>query len=122
MFVATWLIMWWVAPMWRDSPPEQFEGTLWAFGGPVFVFISLAGPVGTLLVAIGMLLSGGARGFGLAALVVGGVLVGASMMFPATMGYYPAVFGVAGGLILVLFLAAVWFCAKESVPIAVEGW
>ncbi len=35
------------------------------------------------------------------------------MLYPATLGYYPALFGIAGGLILVLFFAAVWFWARK---------
>jgi len=58
MFVASWLIMWWVTPIWRNSPAEQFNGTIWAFGGPVFMFISFSTPLGIVLTAIGMLLYG----------------------------------------------------------------
>jgi len=46
MFGAGWLAMWWVAPIWRNTPPEQFEGTIWAFAGPVFTIIALSVPAG----------------------------------------------------------------------------
>ena len=58
IFVASWLVMWWVAPIFRDTPVVEAEGTIWAFGGPVFVAISLAGPVGIVLLTIGTLLQG----------------------------------------------------------------
>ena len=116
MFVATWLIMWWVAPTWASAPPEQFDGTAMKFAGPVFMFISLGTPVGILLAAIGMLVHSetgklGTKSFAL--IVMGMVVVALSMLFPGTLGYYPFVFGFSGGIILVMFFAAVWFWAKR---------
>jgi len=116
MFVASWLIMWWVAPMWRNSPPEQFNGTIWAFGGPVFMFISFSVPLGIVLTAIGMLLyaeSKKPRMWPFVIFVIGGVLVALSMLFPPTLGYYPVVFGISGGLILVFFFTALWYWARN---------
>jgi len=116
MIIAGWLIMWWVAPTWARTPPEQFEGTAMAFAGPVFNFIALSTPVVLLLVVIGMLLYAGprrllSRPFVLPALGI--ILVALTVMFPTTMGYYPAVFGILGGLIMALFLGAVWVWARR---------
>jgi len=121
MFVASWLIMWWVAPMWSRSPAEQFNGTIWAFGGPVFIFISLSVPVGVVLTAIGMLLyseSDKPRRWPFAAFVIGGFLAAISVLYPATLASSPPFFGVSGGLIFVFFFAALWYWAKNRGTLA----
>jgi hypothetical protein len=41
VFVTGWLVMWWVFPIWKNSPVEQFEGTIFAFLGPVYMTIAL---------------------------------------------------------------------------------
>ena len=28
VFVGGWLVMWWVFPIWKDSPLEKFDGTM----------------------------------------------------------------------------------------------
>lgn len=116
MFVASWLAMWWIAPIWRNTPSEQFAGTIWAFGGPVFMTIALSVPVGILLAAFGILLysrSAEASAWLLLVFVIGGVLVSFSMLFPATLSYHPVLFGVAGGLIYVFFFAALWYWGRN---------
>ena len=109
MSAASWLAMWWVAAIWRDTPPEQFEGTIWAFGGPVFMTISLSVPVGILLYSRSV--KDGVWHFIVFAMA--GVLVSLSMLFPAILGYYPVLFGIAGGLIYVFFFATLWYWAKK---------
>ena len=37
VFVTGWLVMWWVFPIWKNSPVEQFEGTVFAFEGPLYM-------------------------------------------------------------------------------------
>ena len=41
------------------------------------------------------------------------LILALSLLFPATLGYFPAVFGIAGGFILMLFLWAAWLWAKN---------
>ena len=41
------------------------------------------------------------------------ILIALSVILPTTLGYFPAVFGMLGGLIMLLFLAAVWVCARR---------
>lgn len=116
MFGASWLAMWWVAPIWRNTPPEQFAGTIWAFAGPVFTIIAFSVPVGIVMTTIGMLLyseSDRIRAWPFSAFVAGAILVGLSMLFPATLGYYPTMFGIGGGLIYVFFFVALWYWAKN---------
>ncbi|MGD2216525.1 MAG: hypothetical protein PVJ64_07200 [Gemmatimonadales bacterium] len=116
LFTGSWLIMWWIAPIWSGSPPEQFEGTAMAAFGALFMAIAISAPLGILLAALGMLLYAEGekpRTWQFSVLVAGLVLVAASMMFPATLGYYPVLFGISGGMILVLFFAAVWYWARR---------
>ncbi|KPK17244.1 MAG: hypothetical protein AMJ62_01950 [Myxococcales bacterium SG8_38] len=113
IFGASWLAMWWIAPVWRNTPPEQFEGTVWAFGGPIFMSIALSVPVGTLLIVIGAMLYGRAEHLRVAVFAVGAVVLGLSMLLVPTLDYYPAGFGILGGLITVLFLAALWIRARN---------
>ncbi|UCG59944.1 MAG: hypothetical protein JSU70_10560 [Phycisphaerales bacterium] len=118
MFVASWLIMWWVTPIWRNSPDpvKEFEGTIWAYQGLAFTFIGLSMPVGIVLTAVGILLyadSDRRRKWPFVVFVGGIVAIALSCMFPQTLGYYPTVFGISGGLIFVFFFAALWFWAKN---------
>jgi len=116
LFSGSWLIMWWIAPIWSGAPPEQFEGTAMAVFGPVFMAIGISAPLGTLLSAIGILLYAEGerpRTWQFTIFVAGLVLVAMSMLFPATLRYYPVLFGISGGLILVLFFAAAWYWANR---------
>ena len=113
IFGASWLAMWWIAPVWRNTPAEQFDGTVWAFGGPIFMAIALSVPVGILLIVIGILLSAGAKSSRVAVFAIGATLVALSMLFVPTLGYYPVLFGISGGLILLLFLAVLWYWARN---------
>lgn len=54
--LANWLAMWWIAPIWRNTPPPEFEGTIWFFGGPIFMIIALSVAVGIALAAVEMAL------------------------------------------------------------------
>lgn len=113
VFGASWLAMWWIAPIWRDALAEQFDGTIWAFGGPVFMAIALSMPVGIFLIVTGISLYAGAQRSRVALFAMGAALIASSMLLVPTLGYYPAFFGVSGGLILFLFLAALWYWARN---------
>jgi hypothetical protein len=116
LFIGSWLVMWWIAPIWSGAPPEQFEGTAMAVFGPVFTAIAISAPLGILLTAIGMLLYAEGekpRTWQFSVLVAGLVVVALSMLYPATLGYHPVLFGIAGGLTLVLFFAALWHWARR---------
>ena len=114
VFTRSWLVQWWVFPIWKNSPLEQFNGTILAFGGLVFMLISLSVPLGIVLAAIGILRYAESKQTSLWPFVAGIVLIILSMvLFPSTLGYYPLVFGISGGLILVFFFAALWYRAKQ---------
>ena len=42
VFTGSWLVQWWVFPIWKNSPPEQFAGTMLAVEGPVYMLIALS--------------------------------------------------------------------------------
>ena len=114
VFVTGWLVMWWVFPIWKNSPVEQFEGTIFAFLGPVYMTIALSVPLGVALAAIGTLLYAKSRKLRRWPFVLGVVLVVLGLaLFPPTLGYYPVLFGMSGGLILAFFFAALWYWAKK---------
>lgn len=114
VFVGSWLVQWWVFPIWKNSPPEQFDGTIMAFEGPVYMFIGLSVPLGIILAAVGILLHAESEKSHLWPFAIGVVVVVLSMvLFPPTLGYYPVLFGISGGLILVFFFAALWYWAKR---------
>jgi len=62
---------------------------------------------------IGILLSAGAESSRVAVFAIGATLVALSMLFVPTLGYYPVFFGISGGLILLLFLAVLWYWARN---------
>lgn len=99
--------------MWRNAPAEHFDGTAWAFGGPIFTTIALSVPVGILLIVIGILLYAGAKRSRVAVFATGATFVALSMLFVPTLGYYPVLFGISGGLILLLFVAVLWYWARN---------
>jgi hypothetical protein len=110
IFAASWLVMWWLTPFWRATPPETLEGTAFVFAGPVFMAIALSVPVGIVLISLGMALHSGFFGAGRAAsalLVAGLLAIAASVLVASTMPYFPNVLGILGGAIMVLFLASV---------------
>ncbi|MCP4261380.1 MAG: hypothetical protein GY774_28345 [Planctomycetes bacterium] len=118
MFVGSWLVMWWVAPIWRNSPDpvEESKGTIWAYQGLAYSLIGLSVPIGVVLAAVGILLCSGSDkrcNWRFAVFVAGVVFVALSMMFPQTLGYYPVVFGISGGLILIFFFATLLFWARN---------
>jgi len=57
IFGASWLAMWWIAPVWKKTPIEEFEGSAWAFEGPIYSLIGLSLPIGIILAAIGLMIS-----------------------------------------------------------------
>ena len=118
IFCASGLAMWWIAPIWRNTPAIEFENTIWAFGGPVFMAIALSVPVGVALCSIGMVLysSLGGAGWGAIGLLLSGLTVlGASVMTAPTLAYFPNLFGMIGGGIVLLFLATLWYWARVRV-------
>lgn len=121
IFGASWLAMWWIAPVWRGTPAEEFEGTAWAFGGPIFTTIALSVPVGVVLIVTGITLYSGANRLRVTVLASVAGAIALSMLVAPTLGYYPVFFGASGGLILLFFLAALLYWGRNRRGLAVEG-
>ncbi|KAF5419230.1 MAG: hypothetical protein C5S45_06955 [Candidatus Methanocomedens sp.] len=113
MFVMGWLVMWWVLPMWRSAPPEEFNRTILEVGGPMFMAMAFSVPVGILFGVLGMLLYAEAKKSRIFHFAIVAVFIIVTMMFPSTLGYYPIMFGILGGLIVVLFFGILWIWAKR---------
>ena len=113
VFTGGWLAMWWIFPIWKNSPVEQFEGTIMAVEGPVYMLIALSTPLGVVLAAIGILLCAESKKARLWPFAIGIVLIALGMLTLPTLGYYPVLFGISGGLILLFFFSALWYWAKK---------
>ena len=113
VFTGGWLAMWWLFPIWANSPPEQFDGTIMAVEGPVYMLIGLSSPLGIVLAAIGILLCAESEKSRMWPFAVGVMLIALGMLVLPTLGYYPVLFGISGGLILLSFFAALWYWAKK---------
>ncbi len=108
VFGISWVAPWWTSPVWSSAPPESFEGTPWAAFGPVFMGMSAGVPIGIILLTIGILIISAARKKRVWLFMIIVLFATLSMLYPSTTGYYPVVFGVGGGLILLLFFLTVW--------------
>ena len=104
---------WWMVPTYRILPPEQIRETIWTADGALFLFWSLAIPVGAVIASIGLLLYARARGSRIWLFGVGVVLLFLLVALLPMPGYYPPFFGISGGLILAFFLLTLWFWAKR---------
>ena len=113
IFGTSWVAPWWTSPVWSSAPPESFEGTAWAAFGPIFMLMSVGVPIGIILFTVGILIISGVRKTSPWLILTVVVLAVLSMLYPPTTGYYPVVFGIAGGLILIFFYLTVWFWIKN---------
>ena len=113
VFAVGWVAPWFTSPVWSSAPPEAFEGTAWEAFGPIFMAMSLVTPAGILMIALGALLLGDSAKTHFWPYAVGMVLVVLSFLFPATLGYYPVLFGIAGLFVVTLFFAVLWYWAQN---------
>ena len=101
--------------MYKYTPPAQVSETVWAVGSPLFFVWVFTIPIGLTLAAVGMSLRAEPRKAWL--FVIVGVFIILSVIFPQTLGYHIVVFGVLGGLILVLFLVMLWYWGKRRITL-----
>ena len=105
--VATW----WVHTAYSNLSPAQISETIWTSGSTLFILWSLSIPVGSILVAIGMVLNAGTKGSRMWTFIIGAILVSLWLYFwkMFNVQLYPPMFGLLGGLIIVFFLAILWY-------------
>jgi hypothetical protein len=116
IFGASWLAMWWIAPVWRKTPIAEFEGTAWAFKGPIYMTIGLSLPLGIISAGIGLMLFAREKkplGWEFYAFVAVILLASFSIISVPSLNYYPAAYGIMGFFIVVFFVASLWFWAKK---------
>jgi len=113
LFVMSWAIMWWMIPKYRFFPLEQTEGTIWAMGGTVFNLAFLSIPLGAPLMAIGLILYAEQKKSRIWPMIAVCALLILTSILPTKLGYYPVVFGIFGGLQIVLFIAIFWYWGKK---------
>ena len=77
------------------------------------MLIGLSTPLGVALAAIGILLCAESEKFRLWPFAVGVVFIALGMLLFPLLGYYPLLFGISGGLILLFFFATLWYWAKK---------
>jgi len=114
LFIASWLVSWWTSPVWSSAPPEEFEGTLWAVFGPIFMAMSLTVPVAIVLIVIGTLIMSESDKAVQWSFIIGTVVIVLSFLFPATLQFYPVLYGISGGLILIFFFTTFWYWSKNQ--------
>jgi len=97
----------------RTLTMAELDATMWADGGPLWIFWAFSVTLGSILAAIGAFVYVKSKpvfswftGIG----VLGVVMV---MVIVWTRVYYPALFGIGGIIILVSFFAIVWIWMKR---------
>ncbi|MBL7202454.1 MAG: hypothetical protein ISS56_20155 [Anaerolineae bacterium] len=102
----------------RDLSFEQVNRTPWAHGGPLLGLWASAVPIGAILAGVGAMLSVCAKrsriwlfGLGVFAVLLADILVKWRVL--PTLGHFPPLFGVAGALISLSFLAILWLWARK---------
>lgn len=113
IFSFSWVAPWWTSQVWSSAPPEHFEGTNWAAFGLIFMTMSFGVPTGIILLTIGLLLYTASNKSSVWLIMIVVVFAIIGLLYPPTTGYYPLVFGIAGGLILVFFFLTVWYWARN---------
>jgi hypothetical protein len=113
LFVMSWAFMWWLIPKYRYGLLEQVNQTIWAVGGGIFNLAFLSISLGAPLMAIGMVLYAEQKKSRIWPIIIVCAFLILSGMFPSRLNYYPVVFGIFGGLQVVLFIAILWYWAKK---------
>lgn len=100
-------------PNLRTLTPEQLNQTIWADGGPLFIFWGMAVPLGSIFAGIGAFTYVKTKaafpwltGFGVFGAVIAMVMVW-NRVYDATL------FGIGGSIILLSFFAVVWIWIKK---------
>jgi len=113
IFGVSWIAPWFTSPVWNSAPPEHFEGTVWEAFGLIFMLMSFLAPAGILMIAIGTLFLGDSAKSHVWPYTIGIILVTFSFLFPATLDFYPILYGVAGFFISIFFFAILWYWAQN---------
>jgi hypothetical protein len=105
---------WGFTQFYRFTPLEEVNQTPLALGGPLYFLWLTSVPLGASISAIGMILYTQEESLQsrVLAFVILGVIVILSIALGTTSAYYPVAFGIAGGILTLLFVAYLWYWGK----------
>ena len=112
-----WGFGWWSASTYRNLSLAEISHTVWTMGHPLFWFWALSIPCGAILVSIGILLLVNAKGNRILFIGPGLLLTNVFIQLIPEKPHMPPMFGVFGGIILILFLLTVWMWKKKRVAL-----
>jgi hypothetical protein len=105
----------------RTLTMEELNATIWADGGPLWIFWALSVTLGSLLAGIGAFVyvkTKPAFSWLTAIGVLGAVIV---MVMVWSRVYVSALFGIGGVLILIFFFSVVWVWMRKYAALDMEG-
>jgi len=105
---------WGFTQFYRYTPIEEVNQTPLAIGSPLFFLWLIGVPLGASISAIGMILYTQEESLQsrVLAFVILGVIVILSIVLGNVSPYYPVAFGIAGGILTLLFVATLWYWGK----------
>lgn len=108
-----WGLGWWSASTYRTLSLAEISSTVWTVHHPLFWFWAMSIPFGSILFAIGVLLFVNVKGSRISFIGVGLLLAMVAIQLIPQRPHFPPVFGIFGGIILVLFILTVWMWTKK---------
>jgi hypothetical protein len=108
LVVVSYLMTWWFVPAYRALGPQFMAEQPWYSGVGFFILWSMSGPLGAVVVVLGLGIASELGRGRLTLLVSGGVVLLAWLGLWGTRSQMPAVFGIGGGIILAGYLVAAW--------------
>lgn len=123
------LVLFWIGAVWafgwgivgalvagsvmNSYTPAELAASVWNVEGPLVITYGLSPAVGALIAAVGMLLYSKARPSTVWRVGLGALFVLALAMVGMQGPYYPRLFGIGGGVILLSFFGILWLWARE---------
>ena len=119
-----WMIAWEIAstvtllPLMRSLTLDEFNQTIWAFGGPLFSVYGFSMPLGAIVAGIGILLYSSAKGSTVWKVGIGLFILLIISLVAMGLNFYSAPwFGIGGTLIWLSFIGILWLLAKERMAL-----
>lgn len=97
--------------------PAELAASVWNVEGPLVITYGLSPAAGALIAAVGMLLYSQAKPSTVWRVGIGALFVLALAMVGMQGPYYPRLFGISGGLILLSFFGILWLWARERLAL-----
>lgn len=123
------LVLFWIGAVWalgwgivgalvagsvmNSYTPAELAASVWDVEGPLVITYGLSPALGALIAAVGMLLYAQARPATVWRVGLSALFLLALAMVGMQGPYYPRLFGIGGGLILLSFFGILWLWARE---------